>query len=218
MCNILVTSFATMWSQDKKISEKFSGSFRKHWEQLHIKSVQHLFAVGKLHFLLLKFYDVCPEIFRNVPLSEKISEIWQNCQKYFPGDFSPEEISPGKLSGIYWNKTLVYSRKFTFFKHVTSLQFHLRQVGHRTKKFPKSFPEVSGNIGNNFRIKAYNTCFQSVNCTFYYWNLITFTPKFSEMFPCRKKFLKFDKIVRSTFRGIFLQRKFPQGNFPDLLK
>ena len=39
-------------------------------------------------------------------------------------------------------------------------------------------------------------------------------PRTSEVFLCRKKFLKFDKIVRNIFRGIFLQRKFSQGNFP----
>jgi len=38
------------------------------------------------------------------------------------------------------------------------------------------------------------------------------------MFPCRKKFLKFDKIVRNIFRGIFLRRKFPQGNFPGFVE
>jgi len=43
---------------------------------------------------------------------------------------------------------------------------------------------------------------------------MSFSPEFSGMSPCRKKFLKFDKIVRNIFRGIFLRRKFPQGNFP----
>ena len=45
-----------------------------------------------------------------------------------------------------------------------------------------------------------------------------FSPKFSEMSPCRKKFPKFDKIVRNIFRGIFLRRKFPQGNFPGFVE
>ena len=80
-----------------------------------------MFTAGKLYFLWLKFKDIFPGIFRNIPLSEKISEIWQNCQKYFPGDFSPEEISPGELSGIYRNKTLVYSRKIAFFCDVNTL-------------------------------------------------------------------------------------------------
>ena len=75
MCNLLVISFATNWSQDKKVSEKFYGSFRKHLEQLRVKSIQHLFTAGKLYFLLSKFYGIYPEIFRNVLLSEKISEI-----------------------------------------------------------------------------------------------------------------------------------------------
>jgi len=47
---------------------------------------------------------------------------------------------------------------------------------------------------------------------------MTFSPKFSEMFPCWKKFLEFDKIVRNIFRGIFLRRKFPQGNFPGFIE
>ena len=45
-----------------------------------------------------------------------------------------------------------------------------------------------------------------------------FTLKFSEVFFCRKKFPKFDKIVRNIFRGIFLRRKFPQGNFPGFVE
>ena len=45
-----------------------------------------------------------------------------------------------------------------------------------------------------------------------------FSPKFSEMFPCRKKFLKFDKIVRNIFRGIFLRRKFLQEHFPGFVE
>ena len=36
--------------------------------------------------------------------------------------------------------------------------------------------------------------------------------------PYRKKFQKFDKIVRNIFRGIFLQRKFPPGNFPEVVE
>ena len=40
-----------------------------------------------------------------------------------------------------------------------------------------------------------------------------FSPEFSEMIPCRKKFPKFDKIVRNIFRGIF----FSGGNFPGEL-
>jgi hypothetical protein len=66
----------------------------------------------------MKFF---PEIYRNASRWKKISEIWQNCQKYFPENFSPEEISPGELSGILWNKTIVYSRKFVFFKDVKPL-------------------------------------------------------------------------------------------------
>ena len=80
-----------------------------------IKVYKRTFTVGKSYFLWLKFKDIFPGIFWNPPLSEKISEIWQNCQKYFPGDFSPEEISPGEFSGICWNKTCVYSRKIVFF-------------------------------------------------------------------------------------------------------
>lgn len=33
-----------------------------------------------------------------------------------------------------------------------------------------------------------------------------------------KKFLKFDKIIRNIFWGIFRQSKFPQGNFPEFVK
>ena len=43
-------------------------------------------------------------------------------------------------------------------------------------------------------------------------------PGTSECFPCRKKFPKFGKIVRNIFRGIFLHRTFPQGNFPVLVE
>ena len=45
-----------------------------------------------------------------------------------------------------------------------------------------------------------------------------FSPEFSEILPCWKKFPKFDKIVRNIFRGIFLRRKFPQGNFPGFIE
>ena len=45
-----------------------------------------------------------------------------------------------------------------------------------------------------------------------------FSPEFSEILPCRKKFPKFDKIVRNIFRGSFLQRKFPPGNFPGFVE
>ena len=45
-----------------------------------------------------------------------------------------------------------------------------------------------------------------------------FSPEFSEILPCRKKFPKFDKIVRNIFRGSFLWRKFPQGNFPEFVE
>jgi len=38
------------------------------------------------------------------------------------------------------------------------------------------------------------------------------------MFPCRKKFPKFDKIIRNIFQGIFLRRKFPHGNFPEFVE
>ena len=51
---------------------------------------KRLFTAGKLYFLLVTSHDSFPGIFRSIPLSEKISEIWQNCQKYFPGDFSPK--------------------------------------------------------------------------------------------------------------------------------
>ena len=37
-----------------------------------------------------------------------------------------------------------------------------------------------------------------------------FSPEFSEMIPCRKKFPKFAKTIRNIFRGIF----FSGGNFP----
>ena len=121
MCNILINSVVSSCSRNRKGSEKFSGSFRKHWNIFCIKVYKRLITAGKLYFLLLKFYGIYPEIFRNVPLSEKISEIWQNCQKYFPGDFSPEEISPGELSGICRSKTHVYSRKIVLFWHVKSL-------------------------------------------------------------------------------------------------
>ena len=47
-----------------------------------------------------------PEFSETPPVEKKISEIWQNEQKYFPGDFSPEEISPGELSGICGSKNL----------------------------------------------------------------------------------------------------------------
>ena len=33
------------------------------------------------------------------------------------------------------------------------------------------------------------------------------SPEFSEMFPCQKKFPKFDKIGRNIFRGIFLRKE-----------
>jgi len=38
------------------------------------------------------------------------------------------------------------------------------------------------------------------------------------MISCWKNFLKFDKIVRNIFRGIFLRRKFLQGNFPEFVE
>ena len=44
------------------------------------------------------------------------------------------------------------------------------------------------------------------------------SPKFSEMSPVGKKFPKIDKIIRNIFRGIFLQKKFPQGNFPGFVE
>ena len=104
----------------QNVSEKFPGSFRKQLDQLLYKRVRVLFTAGKLYFLFIKFHGVFNGIFRNGPLSEKISEICQNCQKYFPGDFSPEEISPGELSGIFRKQTLVYSRKIVFFGGGTS--------------------------------------------------------------------------------------------------
>ena len=36
------------------------------------------------------------------------------------------------------------------------------------------------------------------------------SPEFSEMHPYRKKFPKFDKLVRNIFRRIFLQWQFPR--------
>ena len=113
-----------LW-QVRRGTEKFPKSFPEVSGNIRdnfwIKLCKHLFPAGKLYFLFIKFYNIFPKIFRNVPLSEKISEIYQNCQKYFPGDFSLEEISPGELSGIYRNKTRVYSRKIVFFWDVNSL-------------------------------------------------------------------------------------------------
>ena len=118
--NIIVISFGTSWSRDKQFLKSFPEVFRKSVNNFGIKMCKYLVTAGKLYFLLIKFQDTLPEVFRNVPLSEKISEIWQNCQKYFPGDFSPEEISPGEFSGICWNKRIVYSRKIVLFEDVTS--------------------------------------------------------------------------------------------------
>ena len=44
-----------------------------------------------------------------------------------------------------------------------------------------------------------------------------FSPEF---FPSTlpEKFLKFNKTIRNIFRGIFLQRKFPQGNFSEFVE
>jgi hypothetical protein len=56
--------------------------------------MKRLHTAGKLHVTLLKFSDRVPGGLRNFSIrKKKISEIWQNCQKYFTGDFSPEEIS-----------------------------------------------------------------------------------------------------------------------------
>ena len=61
------------------------------------------------------------EVSEMSPCRKKFPKFVEIVKKYFPGDFSPEEISPGELSGICWNKTLVYSCKFVFFRCVTSL-------------------------------------------------------------------------------------------------
>lgn len=62
-----------------------------------------------------------PRNFRNDSLSKKNSELFQNCQKCFPGDSSPEGISPGKLSVICGQETLDYSREFVLLKCVMVL-------------------------------------------------------------------------------------------------
>ena len=69
------------------------------YDAQEIKSAT-LFIAGKSYFTFIKCMDVFLGIFRSVPLSEKISEIYQTWQKYFPEEFSPEEISPGELSRI----------------------------------------------------------------------------------------------------------------------
>ena len=86
---------------DIKISEKFPGGFRKHYGTPDInyistclQSVNYTF----IYKILCNFFFF--GIFRNVSLTEKISEIYQNCQKYFLEEFSLEEISPWELSRI----------------------------------------------------------------------------------------------------------------------
>ena len=106
---------------DIKISEKFPGGFRKHlWYHGYKLCKTCLQAVNYtfIYKILCNFFF---GIFRNVSLTEKISEIYQNCQKYFLEEFSLEEISPWELSRICWNKTHVSSRKFVLFRTTTSL-------------------------------------------------------------------------------------------------
>jgi hypothetical protein len=74
---------------------------------------------------------------------------------------------------------------------------------------------ISGNIPGNSWIKNANNCLQPVNYTFNACHVTIFSPEF---YPVGKKFPKFDKIVRNIFRGIFLRRKFPQGNFPEFFE
>jgi hypothetical protein len=53
---------------------------------------------------------------------------------------------------------------------------------------------------------------------FYEGKFMEFSPEFSEMLSFRKKFTKFDEIIRNIFRGIFLRRKVSPGNFPEILE
>ena len=75
MCNILLISFVTVDHMPEKFPKSFpevSGNIR---DNSGMKVYKRVFTVGKLYFLLIKFQNIFPKIFRNVPLSEKISEI-----------------------------------------------------------------------------------------------------------------------------------------------
>jgi hypothetical protein len=147
---------------------------------------------------------------------KKNSEIYQHYQKYFPEDFSMEDISPGKLSGIFRSVTPVYSRKIILFCPVVYLYFLLWQVARVTKKLSEKFSESFRKHRSHSEIKMWKTTFTAGKLYFFMIKFFCLIfPKFFEICFRRKKFPRFNKIVRNIFRRIFLRRKFPGETFPE---
>jgi hypothetical protein len=66
-------------------------------------------------FVLLKFYDDHSGLLQQQSLSEKFPMFTKIVRNTFWEIFLRRKVSIGELSGIYRNKTRIYSREFVFF-------------------------------------------------------------------------------------------------------
>ena len=97
--SIFINSVVTRCFHDRKFSEKFSGSFRKHRRQLLCKKCSTCLYPVNYTFIRNIIKGIFPEVFRSTPLSEKFPKL-PKLSEIFSGEFFSRGNFP---RGTFWN-------------------------------------------------------------------------------------------------------------------
>ena len=136
----------------EKFTKKFPGSFRN---LVRHKYGKQLFTAGKLYFLLIKFYVIFHEVFWNDSLCrKKFPKFDKIVRNTFRGLFLWKKFPLGNFLEFVEIKCLFTAIDLHFLPGWYYYKFICDKLVPGQKKFPKSFPEVSGNIWNHFRLKS----------------------------------------------------------------
>ena len=135
----------------------------------------------------------------------------------FPKVLTLRDFSYLKTRNTEQLKNIQFYPRICTFKMRSIINSVVTKCSH-DRKFSEKFSGSFRKHRRQLLCKKCSTCLQPVNYTFIRNIVKGIFPEVFRSTPLSEKFPKFDKIVSNIFRGIFLRRKFPQGNFPGFIK